>query len=136
VSPAKRLGRRRGVWQRRFWEHVIRSEDDLAAHCDYIHFNPVKHGLARCPRDWPYSSFPRIVAAGDYDPDWGCGSFPPPPLARLGPTIPEWPRTIVGSALADHPDAASLKRSEFGSERFPRAASNIDPKSSTELQAT
>jgi putative transposase len=89
VSTAKRLGRRQGVWQRRFWEHVIRSEDDLAAHCDYIHFNPVKHGLARCPRDWPYSSFPRFVAAGDYGPDWGCGSLPPPHLARLGPTVPE-----------------------------------------------
>jgi len=34
----------RGIWQRRYWEHTLRHEDDFARHADYIHFNPVKHG--------------------------------------------------------------------------------------------
>ncbi|WP_458789442.1 REP-associated tyrosine transposase [Adonisia turfae] len=44
------------VWQRRFWEHLIRNEDDFARHVEYIHYNPVKHGLVQNPHDWPYSS--------------------------------------------------------------------------------
>lgn len=63
--------RRRGVWQRRFSEHTIRDEEDLQRHVDYIHYNPVKHGLVDRPRDWPWSSFHRWVAAGHYSPDWG-----------------------------------------------------------------
>ena len=47
VSDSRRRNRRRGVWQRRFWEHSIQDEDDLERHCDYIHYNPVKHGLVR-----------------------------------------------------------------------------------------
>lgn len=49
----------RGIWQRRYWEHLIRDERDLSAHIDYIHFNPVKHGLVREIDDWPYSSWRR-----------------------------------------------------------------------------
>jgi putative transposase len=60
----------RGIWQRRFWEHLIRDEADFARHLDYIHFNPVKHGWARTARDWPYSTFHRWVSAGVYPPDW------------------------------------------------------------------
>ncbi|MEM9005128.1 MAG: transposase [Cyanobacteria bacterium P01_F01_bin.86] len=60
----------RAVWQRRFWEHCIRDERDFVNHCDYIHYNPVKHGLVRSPRDWPYSSFERYVRAGMYDEAW------------------------------------------------------------------
>jgi putative transposase len=60
----------RGIWQRRFWEHTIRDARDFAAHIDYVHFNPVKHGLVQCPLDWPYSSFHRCVARGEYPPDW------------------------------------------------------------------
>ncbi|MEM8640423.1 MAG: transposase [Cyanobacteria bacterium P01_G01_bin.54] len=59
------------VWQRRFWEHRIRDEQDFANHVDYIHFNPVKHGLVRAPRDWPYSSFGRYMRDGCYPADWG-----------------------------------------------------------------
>jgi len=59
------------VWQRRFWEHHIRDEKDYAAHMDYIHFNPVKHGLVKSPKDWPYSTFYQYVARGLYDRDWG-----------------------------------------------------------------
>lgn len=60
----------RGIWQRRFWEHTIRSEQDYAAHVDYIHINPMKHGCVECVADWPYSSFHRYVAAGIYPVDW------------------------------------------------------------------
>ncbi|MEZ5983486.1 MAG: transposase [Parvularculaceae bacterium] len=55
----KRAGRKgeRKVWQRRFWEHAIRDEDDLERHIAYIHFNPVKHGHVADPDDWPHSSW-------------------------------------------------------------------------------
>ena len=64
----------RGVWQRRYWEHLIRDEDDLRRHVDYIHFNPVKHGHVARAADWPYSSFHRYVAEGRLSPDWGVGA--------------------------------------------------------------
>ena len=60
----------RGVWQDRYWEHTIRDERDYAAHIDYVHFNPVKHGLVAHVADWPYSTFRRAVAAGVYPQDW------------------------------------------------------------------
>ncbi len=62
----------RPVWQRRFFEHAIRDERDWQAHVDYIHYNPVKHGLAVCPKDWRWSSFRRAVRLGWYPEDWGC----------------------------------------------------------------
>ena len=68
--------RRRGVWQRRFWEHTIRDETDLERHADYIHYNPVKHGLVAAPREWPWSSFHRWVQLGHYPPDWGRNGAP------------------------------------------------------------
>jgi putative transposase len=60
-----------GVWQRRFWEHQIQDEVDLERHVDYIHYNPVKHGYAARPGDWPWSSFLRHVRLGQYPSDWG-----------------------------------------------------------------
>jgi REP-associated tyrosine transposase len=66
----------RGIWQRRFWEHTIRDDRDYAAHVDYVHINPVKHGLVACVRDWPHSSFHRCVARGVYSPDWAGGGVP------------------------------------------------------------
>lgn len=60
----------RGIWQRRFWERSILDENDLRAHVEYIHHNPVKHGLATRAIDWPYSSFHRWVTAGFYPEDW------------------------------------------------------------------
>jgi putative transposase len=60
----------RGIWQRRFWEHTIRDDSDYAAHFDYIHFNPVKHGLVAHAADWPFSSFHRSVSMGIYPADW------------------------------------------------------------------
>ncbi|MGA4323193.1 REP-associated tyrosine transposase [Ectopseudomonas hydrolytica] len=71
VSASKIRKREKGIWQRRFWEHRIRDEDDLARHVDYIHFNPVKHGLVSQVGDWPYSSFHRYVAHGLLSADWG-----------------------------------------------------------------
>ncbi len=54
----------KGIWQRRFWEHTIQDEDDYRMHIDYIHYNPVKHGLVNAPKNWPYSSFHRFVKKG------------------------------------------------------------------------
>ncbi|WP_286240764.1 REP-associated tyrosine transposase [Neptuniibacter halophilus] len=61
----------RGIWQRRFWEHLIRDEADFHRHMDYIHFNPVKHGHVDRVADWPYSTFHRLVQSGYYPADWG-----------------------------------------------------------------
>jgi putative transposase len=54
------------IWQRRFWEHLIRDERDLSRHINYIHFNPVKHGLVPNPADWPWSTYHRYVHEGYY----------------------------------------------------------------------
>jgi putative transposase len=61
----------RMVWQRRFWEHAIRDEEDWRKHMDYIHFNPVKHGLAKLPGEWRWSSFSHAVSKGWYEDSWG-----------------------------------------------------------------
>jgi REP-associated tyrosine transposase len=71
ISRSKVRHRERGVWQRRFWEHVIQNEDELIRCADYIHWNPVKHGLVTRVRDYPWSSFHRFVESGDYTLDWG-----------------------------------------------------------------
>jgi len=78
VSQSRRSHRERGVWQRRFWEHTIRDENDLIHHVNYIHYNPVKHGLSRCPHAWPHSSFHRWVKEGYYHENWlcDCGTAP------------------------------------------------------------
>ena len=60
----------RGIWQRRFWEHMIVDDADYAAHVDYYHINPLKHGLVKQVADWPYSTFHRDVASGLYSIDW------------------------------------------------------------------
>jgi putative transposase len=71
VSLPRHSRGERGIWQRRFWEHLVRDEADLERCCDYIHYNPVKHGYAATPADWPWSTFARFVESGDYPPDWG-----------------------------------------------------------------
>lgn len=70
-SQSKRAKRDKGIWQRRYWEHQIRDESDLQRHCDYIHYNPVKHGLVSRVQDWPHSSFHRQVREGRLPLDWG-----------------------------------------------------------------
>jgi putative transposase len=79
-SDSRIANARRGVWQRRFWEHAVRADEfgDIAA---YIHINPVKHGLAKCPHEWPWSSFHRWVRDGQLRSDWQCvcdGTCPEP----------------------------------------------------------
>jgi putative transposase len=59
------------LWQRRFWEHTIRDEDDLQTHVDYIHYNPVKHALVERAAAWPYSSIHRFIRRGWIPADWG-----------------------------------------------------------------
>jgi putative transposase len=71
ISKSRAAKGERGIWQRRYWEHTIRDEDDFARHVDYVHINPVKHGLVMRVRDWPYSSFHRLVERGVYPEDWG-----------------------------------------------------------------
>lgn len=74
----------RGIWQHRYWEHTIRDDADYAARMDYIHFNPVKHGLAEHPAAWAYSSFLRCVAAGLYPADWCDPASPPAEAGERG----------------------------------------------------
>lgn len=61
----------RGIWQRRYWEHLIRDDRDFARHADYIHYNPVKHGHARTVADWRHSTFHEYVRREVYPPGWG-----------------------------------------------------------------
>jgi putative transposase len=70
VSPSRAGKGERGIWQRRYWEHTLRDEEDLVRHADYIHFNPVRHGYVKRVKDWPYSSFHRMVRLGLYPEDW------------------------------------------------------------------
>ena len=69
-SASRQAKQERGIWQRRYWEHLIRDEADFSRHVDYIHINPVKHGLVTRVADWPYSSFHRHVQAGILPMDW------------------------------------------------------------------
>lgn len=61
----------RGIWQRRYWEQVIRDERDYVRHVDYVHYNPVKHGYVTRVADWPHSTFHRFVKRGVYTNEWG-----------------------------------------------------------------
>jgi len=71
IAVSSHREERRGVWQRRFIEHTIRDEQDFARHADYIHYNPVKHGLVDSPVQWRCSSFHRYVRIGVYPKHWG-----------------------------------------------------------------
>jgi putative transposase len=64
------------IWQRRFWEHLIRDDVDFERHLDYIHFNPVRHGYAGRAVDWPYTTIHRYVKDGIYPSDWSGGVNP------------------------------------------------------------
>jgi putative transposase len=77
MNESRRKHNERTVWQRRFWEHQIRDEVDFQRHVDYIHFNPVKHGLVSQVKVWPHSTFHRFVRGGIYTEDWG-GDFAAP----------------------------------------------------------
>jgi putative transposase len=87
IPEPEGIDRNRGeqaVWQRRFWEHTISDESDFAKHLDYIHLNPVQHGLVRSPGDWPYSTYQSCVDQGIYEAGWGADTLPElPDRARL-----------------------------------------------------
>ena len=70
-SESRIKKKEQAIWQRRYWEHLIRDEEDLRKHVEYIHYNPVKHEWARAPLDWQYFSFHRYVRDGIYDESWG-----------------------------------------------------------------
>jgi len=70
-SASRRRRKERGFWQRRFWEHKIRDDEDLRHHFDYVHYNPVKHELVEWPEQWPWSTFHRYARMGWYGADWG-----------------------------------------------------------------
>jgi len=73
ISPSRQTKGERGIWQRRFWEHLIRDDYDFERHVDYIHYNPVKHGFVLRPVDWPLSSIHRYIKQHIIDEDWtGC----------------------------------------------------------------
>lgn len=65
----------RGIWQRWYWEHTLRNDDDLRRRVDYIHYNPVKHGHVRYVKEWPHSTFHRYVERGVYPDDWAGDGF-------------------------------------------------------------
>jgi len=69
---ARQRQRYRDIWQKRFWEHLVRTERDRIGCIEYVHYNPVKHRLATCPHAWPWSSFNRFVRTGHYPADWCC----------------------------------------------------------------
>ena len=71
ISESMLRKKEKGIWQRRFWEHLIGDQEDFNRHCDYIHYNPVKHGLVKLPLDWKFSSFRKFVEKGIYPHDWG-----------------------------------------------------------------
>lgn len=71
VGASRQRRREVQIWQRRFWEHLIRDDEDLRRHVEYIHYNPVKHALVNEVRDWQWSTFHRYVRDRAYDADWG-----------------------------------------------------------------
>lgn len=73
INPSRIAKRERGIWQRRYWEHLIRDELDMQRHIEYIHYNPVKHGYVAQASDWPHSSIHRYIKAGILPNDWGVG---------------------------------------------------------------
>lgn len=75
ISVNRQRRGERGIWQRRYWEHVIRDDEDWRRHLDYIHYNPVKHGYVQRVCDWPHSSFHRFVKQGLYPLDWAAPKF-------------------------------------------------------------
>ena len=74
LSSVRKASGERGIWQRHYWEHLIRDDDDYQRHVDYVHVNPVKHGYVERVQDWPYSTFHRYAESGVYPIDW-CGGL-------------------------------------------------------------
>lgn len=81
ITASRQRKGERGIWQRRFWEHLVTDEHDLAHHVDYVHINPVKHGYVTRASDWPYSSIHRYIRQGMLPPDW---AYAPEVVMRHG----------------------------------------------------
>lgn len=79
LSASRQKRKEGNLWQRRFWEHLIRDEEDFIKHCDYIHYNPVRHQLCPTPQDWQFSSIHRFTTQGIYPPNWGSNGIPKAP---------------------------------------------------------
>lgn len=73
ISKSRQRKGERGIWQRRYWEHLIRNENDYERHADYIHYNPVKHGYVSLASEWPYSTIHNYVKKGLLNQNWGDG---------------------------------------------------------------
>ncbi len=73
INSSRETRSEKYIWQRRFWDHMIRDEKDLIHHVEYIHYNPVKHGYVNKVKDWKFSSFHSYVRNGLFDNDWGVG---------------------------------------------------------------
>jgi len=121
---ASRVARgERGVWQRRFWGHLIRDEADYRHHMDYLHFNPVKHGWANRVADWPYSTFHRLVASGVYPMDWGGPCDTRDSNARIPHACPrqtpprQMPAPTAGECRMAHDSPATLTRTRHARRR-------------------
>ena len=71
VSRSRKKHRERAVWQRRFWEHTCRDEDDLKRFLDYLHWNPCKHRLVESVKEYSWSTFQKFVKLGEYEENWG-----------------------------------------------------------------
>jgi len=74
INKSRQTKGERGIWQRRYWEHLICDEDDYEKHFDYIHYNPVKHGYVAQAVDWPYSTLHEQISNGTLNRDWGCAN--------------------------------------------------------------
>lgn len=81
-TESRQKHRERAIWQKRFWEHTVQYEDDFERCFNYVHWNPVKHGIVKRVRDYPHSSFHRFVRAGHYDGHWGEAEVPDVPGAE------------------------------------------------------
>jgi len=84
MTSSKRRRKESTIWQRRYWEHLITDEADYRRHVDYLHFNPLKHGLAASVTQWPYSTFHRFVRQGIYPADWSGENITEDPGAQFG----------------------------------------------------
>ena len=87
ISQSRLQKSERGIWQRRYWEHLIRDENDFEKHVNYIHFNPVKHRHVSAPVEWPHSSIHRAIREGITPSNWAAeneidGNFGEPPSSK------------------------------------------------------
>ena len=83
ITESRQNKKEGNLWQRRFWEHTIKDEEDYARHCDYIHYNPVKHGLCKVPQQWQFSTIHQFIEKDIYPQNWRVDEIP---------DIPEDPR--------------------------------------------